>query len=51
MLHRLVDYLMPDNCRSQLKEAAEVNRQTCEDVICLLRKHNATIVEKKSNAA
>lgn len=41
ILHRIVDFLMPNNCRVNLKKAAASNANACFDVVCLLREHNA----------
>lgn len=46
ILHRLVDFIMPRNCRKELKIAAAQNAASCLDAICLLREHN----EKKSGS-
>lgn len=36
VLHRIVDKLMPDNCRTQLKAAAAANTSEHDEVMCLL---------------
>lgn len=46
MIQRIVDSIRPDNCRTQLQQAAEENRRACEDALCILQKHSTDIKKR-----
>lgn len=51
MLHRIMDKLMPDNCRTQLKNAAEENRQVREEAMCVIQTVRHDIKKRLSHHA
>lgn len=50
-MHRLIDRIMPNNCRTQLKSAAKDNREAVDEAVCLLRTYGEKIKEKINHAA
>jgi hypothetical protein len=50
-MQRIIDKIMPSNCRTQLKTAATENRQAVDEVVCLLKTCGEKIKEKISHAA
>lgn len=49
LAQRIVDYLMPDNCRKRLHLAAQVNTHICNDTICMLRQYRTEIKDGLKN--
>lgn len=51
VMHRLIDKIMPNNCRAQVKAAASENREVVDEAICLLKTYREKIKEKIHHAA
>lgn len=50
-MHRLIDKVMPNNCRAQVKAAASENREVVDEAICLLKTYGEKIKERLHHAA
>lgn len=50
-MHRIIDKIMPNNCRTQLKNAASENREVVNEAVCLLKTYGEKLKEKITHAA
>jgi hypothetical protein len=49
LFHKIIDKMMPDNCRAKLHVALQQNHSACVELVCLLSHNEENVISALKN--